>query len=185
MGKKSKEEMRAKGTRLFRAWRLGIINDIKENYGYMHSINTDIGDEWRNILPYNPAVEAFVIKQTEEFIKFAVNSKSLKFLKKLINGMADYIACYSFKSGKFATRSDAADELTNKLFYNSNHIKYICEKYKYTHKNYEPENAGLTPKPKKKRPRIQIVQTNKANDFNTAKNAQSVIIVAVQNARKR
>ena len=170
----NKDQAEITGKQMFRYYVVYITEKVLENDQTPYSNPNIMRSSWRNIIPYSEQMEKFVIFETRNFIHIFPKSKSLRFLKHLIDGMADYLSAYAQQNPAFPTRRVAKKRIVQMLFDENPYIKYLqqCrddELQMREEKNQLPE----THRPAhKKRQRINV----SSGEFASLKNANMQII---------
>ncbi len=179
MNKNNKKQTAAQ--KVFAAYTKHISELVIKKYGPSYSTYTEIRNKWRYLIPYNEAIEAFLIFQTKMYIRFLdsrdPNSTNPDFLKALVRLMADYLSAYTKNNPGQNSRKKAKELLNIALYDKCSYIQNLLTRQMATReaKNISKRRTYKRPNPNKRKTN----RTAETNKFMNRKNLATLQIVEI------
>lgn len=110
-----------------------IAEEVIDNFGGSYQNIQTLGKTWRQQMPYNPATERFILKQTSLFLRMLDirDLGNFNMMYKVCYNIADHISKYLAKKSPDLTRKVVADKVLNDIFFES---EYFVPRFQKSYK---------------------------------------------------
>lgn len=110
-----------------------IAEEVIDNFGGSYQNYQTLGKTWRQQMPYNPATERFILKQTSLFLRMLDirDLGNFNMMYKVCYNIADHISKYLAKKSPDLTREVVADKVLNDIFFES---EYFVPRFQKSYK---------------------------------------------------
>lgn len=165
----------------FSAYTKYISKLVIEKYGPSYSDPQEIRNRWRNLIPYCPEIENFLIFQTKMYIRFLdsrdSNSTNPQFLEALVKLMADYLSAYTMQKNSNITRKKAKELLRAELYDNCSYIQHLLARQAAAREIQDASKRYTYKRPSRERQK-QAQESAKRN-FNEERNMRSIQVIKI------
>ena len=127
-----------------------IGGEVVGEFGGSYQNFQTLGSVWRQKLGYSKSIEDFIMVKTRLYLRLLSDKDTNNFnmMYKVCFNIADYLSKYLAKKSPDITRKNAADEVLNKIYFNS---PLFVNKFKKVYKrpvdesnpHYVAANTGI------------------------------------------